>query len=278
MQVLGMGLAVAMILAACSGDGDSGSGNVSGSEQPANTAQSNASDTRDHAAPGKVSELILRAEDAPEPVANYEFTNVGQDVPGDGSLDKTLNDFLLEMDGGSKTDPAQCEAMVNSGLELQAKLSRDPENYAAVHFAQPLNPEESEDVEAILNSVTYGVMLSTAEDLPQVPENVEECATFTEEPVDPSTGANAGVGPSQVTAEPVDIEVEGADQVVAARISLQTLGEEELGQDSFLGAPTTKVIGTVNGVYFEVEASGEGISEEALQALAQAQVDKIRNA
>lgn len=237
LPVLAMATAGILALGACSSGSDD-STSESSNETAAPVALS----------PAVASEVVLTEAEAP---AGYEYSDVAE-VLTEGQGEENYEDViavLAEISGTNTTDPAQCGALIPTAVDVLTHIQQDPEASAATEFA---------DAEGNVISV----FATTSDSFEQVPENLEECATFSRTATDPSVDLQI-----VYQAEPIDIAVDGAETPVAVRVvSDQDVAEP--AQSTFSA--------TVDGVYFQIYTS-QALDDQMLADMAQAQVDKIRN-
>lgn len=103
-------------------------------------------------------------------------------------------------------------------------------------------------------------MVTTSDTGPRAPENLDGCASFTRTSSSGDTEASVTYRVS-----PLDLDVEGADTLIAARAEADQGGAAE---------STTLVAGTVDGVYFQINATGP-VDDQLVSDLAELQIGKI---
>lgn len=200
------------------------------------------------ATPAVASEVVLTEAEAP---TGYEYSDV-MEVLKAGEGEENYEDViavLAEISGTNATEPAQCGSLIPTAVDVLTHIQQDPQASAATEFA---------DAEGNVISV----FATTSDSFDRVPENLDECATFARSATDPAVDLQI-----VYEAEPISIEVEGAEMATAARIvSDQDVAEP--AQSTFSA--------TVDGVYFQIYTS-QAINDQLLTDMAQTQVDKIRN-
>lgn len=200
------------------------------------------------ATPAVASEVVLSEAEAP---VGYEYSDVAE-VLLQGQGDEDYQDViavLAEISGTNSTEPAQCGALIPTAVDILTLIEQDPQATAGTEFA---------DAEGNVISV----FATTNESVERAPADLTECATFTRTATDPAVDLQI-----VYRAEPVAVEVNGADTQSAARIvSDQDVAEP--AQSTFSG--------TVDGVYFQIYTS-QALGDQQLTDMAQAQVDKIRH-
>lgn len=191
---------------------------------------------------------MLAEADAP---AGYTYSDVAEVLTaGEGREDhEDVLAMLAEISGTNTTEPAQCSALLPTAVDMLTHIQQDPQASAATEFS---------DAEGNVISV----FATTSESIERAPVDLAECATFTRTATDPAVDLQV-----VYRAEPIAVEVDGAESATAARIvSDQDVAEP--AQSTFSG--------TADGVYFQIHTS-QALDDQLLTDMAQAQIDKIRN-
>lgn len=238
LSVLALATAGLLALSACSSDAQDSSADDAPDAAPGTVA----------AAPAVASEVVLTAAEAP---AGYEYSDV-MEVLTAGEGEENYDDViavLAEISGTNTTEPAQCGALIPTAVDVLTLIQQDPQASAATEFADD-------------QGNVISVFATTSDAVDRVPENLDECATFTRAATDPAVDLQI-----VYQAEPISIDVDGAEISTAARIvSDQDVAEP--AQSTFSA--------TVDGVYFQIYTS-QALDDQMLTDMAQAQIDKIRN-
>ena len=236
-STLALAAAGLLALGACS-SGSGGSEADSSSQTPASSA----------AAPAVAADVVLAEADAP---AGYTYSDVAEVLTaGEGREDhEDVLAVLAEISGTNTTEPARCSALLPTAVDMLTHIQQDPQASAATEFSDA-------------QGNVISVFATTSESIERAPADPAECATFTRTATDPAVDLQVAY-----RAEPIAIEVDGAESSTAARIvSDQDVAEP--AQSTFSG--------TVDGVYFQIHAS-QALDDQLLTDMAQAQIDKIRN-
>ncbi|AZA10132.1 hypothetical protein [Corynebacterium pseudopelargi] len=232
---------LALGLSACSSDGDNDSAET---QTSTNTVTSTAQSTIEQTQAATLQEMIVGPDDAPEGLKHADVSMV--------------NDLASELGGNLNLDggvqPEQCQPFA-ADISTAAKWAALPQNEAAT--ALYTTPDDNEAVMVRIDATETTV-------------NPEECATFTRE-FDNELAKSV----STYTVTPMEISIEGADNVVAVEEQMQSMnvGGQELEVPP-AGAQNVIITGTTQGKTFTVIGSNT-IPKEVLQALAQNQVNKI---
>ncbi|MBB1022021.1 hypothetical protein G6030_12095 [Dietzia sp. E1] len=200
------------------------------------------------AAPAVAGDVVLNEADAP---AGYTYSDVAE-VLEEGEGDENYEDViavLAEISGTNTTEPARCGALLPTAVDMLTHIQQDPQASAATEFA---------DAEGNVISV----FATTGGTWERVPENLDECATFTRAATDPALHLQI-----VYRAEPLAIEVDGAESATAARI----VSDQDVAEPA-----QSTYSATVDGVYFQIHTS-QALDDQLLADMARAQVDKIRN-
>lgn len=197
------------------------------------------------AAPAVPAEVIVAAEDAP---AGFAYADLGATLEeGDPEANAELLAMMAEMTGATVTTPAHCAGLLPTAVDILTHIGQDPATTAGTDFT---------DAEG--NAVT--VMATTAAEVTRAPAELTECATFTR------GSAVEGIDLALTyRAQPMEVEVPGADAVTAARV--------QLAQGS-VAEETTVITGDVDGVYVYLTGPAT-LGDQVLTDLARAQVAKI---
>lgn len=220
-------------------------------------------------ASGAPSDLIIDDTLTPE---GYEYTPPAAE--GEPSLAEMLGELsdnpeLADAEGlvGGQAlgevaiaDPFQCTGLAIDGLTVMDWMFRPAGSTATAGYTLLDNDEDG----------VY-VMVTTDEVDPQTfPADVSECAEFTREMADETDNTL-----QHYSAEPVDVTVEGADVLGAARVTMTGVdlnGEPIEGEG--VGESLTTVTATVNGVTYTIAAS-DATGTELVSSLASAQAQRI---
>lgn len=256
-------LAVSGALVSCSSDDSDATGEttstvgVPDAGQPASTAPA---------------DLIVDDMLTPE---GYEYTPpAGEDDPSLGELMGELydNPEMADAEGliggealgeATEANPVQCTGLAVDGLTVMDWMFRPAATTATAGYTQLDNDEDG-----------LFVMVSTDEVDPQsFPTEVSECSEFSR-----MMGDETESGVQHYSAEPVDVSVEGAEVLGAARVTIT--GADVNGaaiEGEGIGTSMTTLTATVNGVTFTVAAS-EATSTDLVSSIASAQAQRIVNA
>lgn len=223
-------------------------------------------------ASGAPSDLIIDDTLTPE---GYEYTPPAAE--GEPSLAEMLSELsdnpeLADAEGlvggqalgeVASADPFQCTGLAIDGLTVMDWMFRPAGSTATAGYTLLDNDEDG----------VY-VMVTTDEVDPQTfPADVSECAEFTREMTDETDNTQ-----QHYTAEPVDVSVEGADVLGAARVTMAGVelnGEPIEGvEGEAIGESLITVTATVNGVTYTIAAS-DATGTELVSSLASAQAQRI---
>lgn len=199
------------------------------------------------------SEVVLSDVDAP---AGYIHTDVADTL--DSDMGEVSNDEVIamfeEISGSTVTDPESCGALVPTAVDTVLRLNRDRAGTAVSEYA-------SDGSQGTDSYVT--VMVTTGDTGSRVVENLDECASFTRT-------SSSGDAEASVTyrVSTLELDVEGAESLTAARAEADQGGAAE---------STTVVAGTVDGVYFQINATGP-VDDQLVVDLAERQIGKIAGA
>ena len=190
-------------------------------------------------------EVILAADDAP---AGFTHTDLGATLAaGDPEANAELLAMMAELTGATVTAPAHCAGLLPTAVDILTHIGQDPATTAGTDFT---------DAEG--TAIT--AMATTDAGLTRAPGDLSDCATFTRE------SAVEGVDLTLTYhAQPMDLELPGADAVTAARVQLA---------DDAVVEESTVIAGDVDGVYFYLTAPAT-LDDQVLIDLAGAQVEKI---
>lgn len=220
-------------------------------------------------ASGAPSDLIIDDTVTPE---GYEYDLVaGGDLPSLGDMLSQLAEEpeFADVEGFDASqgfgdimnaNPFQCTGLAVDGVTVMDWMFRSAETTATAGYTLLDN-----DVDGI------HIMVTTDEVDPQTfPADVSECAEFTREMTDETDNTL-----QHYTAEPVDVTVEGADVLGAARVTMtgaEVNGEPIEGEG--IGESLITVTATVNGVSYMIAAS-DATGTELVSSLASAQAQRI---
>ncbi|AEK35415.1 hypothetical protein [Corynebacterium variabile] len=205
----------------------------------------------------------------------YEYTPpAGEDEPSLAELLGESSDTpeMADAEGliggealgeATTAEPAQCTGLAVDGLTVMDWMFRPAATTATAGYTQLDNDDDG-----------VFVMVTTDEaDPASFPADVSECSEFTR-----VMGDEADNGVQHYTAEPVDISVDGAEVLGAARVTMtaaEANGETIEGEG--LGTSMTTLTATVYGISFTVAAS-EATDTELVGSIASAQAQRITNA
>ncbi|HET8992973.1 MAG TPA: hypothetical protein VFN32_04190 [Rhodococcus sp. (in: high G+C Gram-positive bacteria)] len=196
------------------------------------------------------SEVVLSDPDAP---AGYIHTDVADTL--DSDVGEVSNDEVIamftEISGSTVTDPAECGVLVPTAVDTVLRLNEDRAGTAVSEYT-------SDGTDGSDSAIT--IMVTTSDTGPRAPENLDGCASFTRTSSSGDTEASVTYRVS-----PLDLDVEGADTLIAARAEADQGGAAE---------STTLVAGTVDGVYFQINATGP-VDDQLVSDLAELQIGKI---
>lgn len=255
-------LAVSGALVSCSSNG------TEASDEPTTTAAVEVPDAGQPAS-GAPSDLIIDDTVTPE---GYEYDLVaGGDTPSLGDMFSELADDpeftdIEGFDAGQglrdamNANPFQCTGLAVDGVSLMDWMFRPAETTATAGYTLLDNDEDG-----------IHIMVTTDEVDPQTfPADVSECLEFTREMTDETDNTL-----QHYTAEPVDVTVEGADVLGAARVTMtgaELNGEPIEGEG--IGESLITVTASVNGVTYTIAAS-DSTGTELASSLASAQAQRI---
>lgn len=167
------------------------------------------------------------------------------------------------LDSMTQADPTQCTGLAVDSLTVMDWMFRPAATTATAGYTPVDNDEDG-----------LFVMVTTNEADPQsFPAEVSQCAEFTRAMSDDTDNTL-----QRYTAEPVDLTVEGADVLGAARVTMTGVeinGEPVDGEG--IGSTMNTLTATVNGVTFTIAAS-EATPLDLLSSVASAQAQRITNA
>lgn len=225
-----------------------------------------------HPASTAPADLILDDTLTPD---GYEYTPpAGEDEP---SLAELLGEFsdtpeMADAEGliggealgeATTAEPAQCTGLAVDGLTVMDWIFRPAATTATAGYTQLDNDDDG-----------VFIMVTTDEaDPASFPADVSECSEFTR-----AMGDETDNGVQHYTAEPVDISVDGAEVLGAARVTMtaaEANGETIEGEG--LGTSMTTLTATVDGITFTIAAS-EATDTELVGSIASAQTQRITNA
>lgn len=225
-----------------------------------------------HPASTAPADLILDDTLTPD---GYEYTPpAGEDEP---SLAELLGEFsdtpeMADAEGliggealgeATTAEPAQCTGLAVDGLTVMDWMLRPAATTATAGYTQLDNDDDG-----------VFIMVTTDEaDPASFPADVSDCAEFTR-----AMGDETDSGVQHYSAEPVDISVDGAEVLGAARVTMtaaEANGEPIEGEG--LGTSMTTLTATVDGITFTVAAS-EATDTELVGSIASAQAQRITNA
>ncbi len=199
------------------------------------------------------SEVVLSDVDAP---AGYIHADVADTL--DSDIGEVSNEEVIamftEISDSTVTDPEACGALVPTAVDTVLRLNEDRAGTAVSEYA-------SDGTEGTDSAIT--VVATTSDTGARVPESLDECTSFTRTSSSGDTEASVTYRVS-----PLDLDVEGADGLIAARAEADQGGAAE---------STTVVAGTVDGVYFQINATGP-IDDQLVSDLAEKQIGKIEGA
>ncbi|MCJ7857459.1 hypothetical protein [Corynebacterium kalidii] len=266
-------IAMAVLAAGCLGLSACG-GDDSTPSSPDATTASSAVEVPDAGQPASTAPADLIVDDTLTP-AGYEYIPpTGEDEPSLAELFGELSDDpeLADAEGlvggealgeATQAEPLQCTGLAVDPLTVMDWMFR-PTGTTATASYTPVDSDEDGVV----------VMVTTDETDPaSFPADVSECAEFTRAMSDETDN-----GVQHYTAEPVDITVDGAEVLGAARVTLT--GVEVNGQPvegDGVASTMTTVTATVDGVTFTVAASGT-TDTAMVGSMASAQAQRITNA
>lgn len=196
------------------------------------------------------SEVVLSDVDAPAGYIHADVADTLDSDIGEVSSDEVIAMFT-EISGSTVTDPEECGALVPTAVDTVLRLSQDRAGTAVSEYT-------SDGTDGTDSAIT--VVATTSDTGPRVPENLDGCASFTRTSSSGGTEASATYRVS-----PLDLDVKGADGLIAARAEADQGGAAE---------STTVVAGTVDGVYFQINATGP-VDEQFVSDLAEKQIGKI---
>ncbi len=256
-------------LSACSGDDAQGPGS-----ETAAADNSSPVEVPEAGQPASTAPADLIVDDTLTP-DGYEYTPpAGEDEPSLAELLGELADDpeLAETEGliggealgeATTADPAQCTGLAVDGLTMMDWMFRPADTTATAGYTRLDNDEDG-----------VFIMVTTDEvDPASFPADVSECAEFTRAMEDETDR-----GVSHYAADPVEIAVDGAEVLGAARVTL-TGGEVngEAVEGEAIGSSMITLTATVGGVTFTIAAS-ETTSTEMISSMASAQAQRIINA
>ncbi|MEJ5927761.1 hypothetical protein WG915_03910 [Corynebacterium sp. H128] len=209
------------------------------------------SSTSDGAAPAREKNTTpLNAPDVLlREVAGYEATDIAKLIEENELASPGSSDRMTAMAVDLETNPAECAQLAPTAMSAIAKVIANPTGIAISEF-------DSDADGAITVSVNSG-------DIPadqMLPSDIGSCESFAR--------SNKK---TTYTAEKLDISVDNAEDLRAARV---TMTGSEIAAMGEAGKAHKVIGGLVDGAYFQVTTS-QDVPDETLLRFAQAQVDKI---
>lgn len=240
-------MTAALGMTACTGD-DSAT-TASNTPSPASGAASSAVESAEQ--PGDPSSLLVGDQDTPEGLVRTDLT---------AEFAETADLFSVpEFPSiqGSVT-PEGCAALSTSVGDVFPLLGGDAPSAAIASFADDASADSDSEREIMVVVDTSGAL--------GVPVDMDNCSEFTR------TGGEGDYATTmRYTAEPRDLEIQGADTLAAAQLSTSVEDGEMVAGGPADDATADIVVGTVGDTTFLVSSSGTGMQEE-LDTLAAAQV------
>ncbi|WP_186310231.1 hypothetical protein [Corynebacterium propinquum] len=129
----------------------------------------------------------------------YTMDSINQMIQDQEAESPGINQDMVSMAQEITADPAECAALIPTGVTYISKIVQNPDAIAARDFTN-----ESTDA-------TLSVAVSSDPQLSNHPRDVSVCESITR--------AHAG-GSTSYTAAPMELRVDGADSVTAAEVTL----------------------------------------------------------
>lgn len=161
-----------------------------------------------------------------------------------------INQDMVSMAQEVTADPAECAALIPTGVTYISKIVQNLDAIAARDFTN-----ESTDA-------TLSVAVSSDPQLLNHPRDVSVCESITR--------THAG-GSTSYTAAPMELRVDGADSVTAAEVTLTQ--SSSLSGDN--GSVSRIAYVEIDGATYTVSGSSE-VAPEDFTRMVQAQAEKIR--
>ena len=181
----------------------------------------------------------------------YSMDSINQMIQDQEAESPGINQDMVSMAQEVTADPAECAALVPTGVTYISKIVQNPDAIAARDFTN-----ESTDA-------TLSVAVSSDPQLLNHPRDVSVCESITR--------AHAG-GSTSYTAAPMELRVDGADSVTAAEVTL-TQSSSPLSGDN--GSVSRIAYVEIDGATYTVSGSPE-VAPEEFTRMVQAQAEKIR--
>lgn len=184
---------------------------------------------------------ILVAEDAPE---GYEYSNINELV---STEDQGLTEDLVSSDSEKTTTPEQCAPLATSAMDFIAKIYKNPDTFSAADFSA--------------GDINATVSLSTNPETLPFPADLAECASFSNDV--------SGIV-SDYSTTPLDMQIEGAENLQAAKVTIENAGNPlvgEPGESEFVA----------HALVDDAVVSVSSHDEQALRQLMKKQVNKVAN-
>ncbi|MGP6173306.1 hypothetical protein [Corynebacterium sp. A21] len=195
-------------------------------------------------APAVASEVILAEADSP---TGYLYSDVAEVLASGAEDDADVIAVLTETSSGTTTEPAQCGALLPTAVDILVQLDQEPNATASSEFAAA-------------DGTVISVFATTSATTPRVPGDLGECANFVR-----SSAYEGSELLLPYETQPLDLKVEGIEEVTAARVQSAENPSEPAN---------TVLAGEVDGVYFYLTAPAT-VDDQLIVDLAGAQVDKI---
>ena len=181
----------------------------------------------------------------------YTMDSINQMIQDQEAESPGINQDMVSMAQEVTADPAECAALIPTGVTYISKIVQNPDAIAAREFTN-----ESTDA-------TLSVAVSSEPQLLNHPRDVSVCESITR--------AHAG-GSTSYTAAPMELRVDGADSVTAAEVTL-TQSSSPLSGDN--GSVSRIAYVEIDGATYTVSGSPE-VAPEDFTRMVQAQAEKIR--
>lgn len=181
----------------------------------------------------------------------YSMDSINQMIQDQEAENPGINQDMVSMAQEVTADPAECAALIPTGVTYISKIVQNPDAIAARDFTN-----ESTDA-------TLSVAVSSDPQLLNHPRDVSVCESITR--------AHAG-GSTSYTAAPMELRVDGADSVIAAEVTL-TQSSSPLSGDN--GSVSRIAYVEIDGATYTVSGSPE-VAPEDFTRMVQAQAEKIR--
>lgn len=181
----------------------------------------------------------------------YTMDSINQMIQDQEAESPGINQDMVSMAQEVTADPAECAALIPTGVTYISKIVQNPDAIAARDFTN-----ESTDA-------TLSVAVSSDPQLLNHPRDVSVCESITR--------THAG-GSTSYTAAPMELRVDGADSVTAAEVTLTQSSSPLFGDN---GSVSRIAYVEIDGATYTVSGSPE-VALEDFTRMVQAQAEKIR--